>query len=71
MGSRSSGTPLYLQLVSQYGAGGHRQELPIVAVSTRMRLFGPVVPPDGRDLLFRRKHSARGLTWVDALLVAC
>nr|MDQ5827982.1 hypothetical protein [Chloroflexota bacterium] len=32
---------------SQYGAWGHRQELSIVAVSTRTRLFGPVVPPDG------------------------
>jgi transposase len=33
---------------SQYGVGGHRQELSIVAVSTRTRFFGPVVPPDGR-----------------------
>ncbi len=36
------------ELVDQYGAGGHRQELSIVAVSTRVRLLSPVVPPDGR-----------------------
>ena len=32
---------------SQDGVGDHRQELSIVAVSTRTRLFGPVVPPEG------------------------
>ena len=31
--------------------GDHRQELSIVASSTRVRLFSPVVPPDGRELL--------------------
>jgi hypothetical protein len=33
---------------SQDGVGDYRQELSIVAVSTRTRLFGPVVPPGGR-----------------------
>jgi hypothetical protein len=37
------------ELVSQDGVGDHRQELSIVAVSTRTRLFGPVVPPDGAE----------------------
>jgi hypothetical protein len=36
-----------LKLVDQDGAGDHRQELSIVAVSTRVRLLSPVVPPDG------------------------
>jgi hypothetical protein len=35
------------ELVDQDGVGGHRQELSIVAVSTRVRLLSPVVPPDG------------------------
>jgi hypothetical protein len=36
------------ELVDQDGVGDHRQELSIVAVSTRVRLLSPVVPPDGR-----------------------
>src|SRR5664280_2855866 len=35
------------ELVSQDGSGDHRQELSIVASSTRVRLLSPVVPPDG------------------------
>jgi hypothetical protein len=58
MGSRPSGTPIITvmpsELVGEDGAGNHRQELSIVAVSTRVRLLSPVVPPDGRDLLLRR-----------------
>jgi hypothetical protein len=38
-----------LKLVDQDGVGDHRQELSIVAVSTRVRLLSPVVPPDGRE----------------------
>ncbi len=41
-------TVMLLRSWSQDGVGGRRQELSIVAVSTRTRLFGPVVPPDGR-----------------------
>jgi hypothetical protein len=40
------------ELVDQYGAGGHRQELSIVASSTRVRLLSPVVPSDGVTWLF-------------------
>src|SRR5437588_1869540 len=36
-----------VELVDQDGAGDHRQELSIVAESTRVRLLSPVVPPDG------------------------
>ena len=39
------------ELVDQDGVRGHRQELSIVAVSTRVRLLSHVAPPDGRDLL--------------------
>jgi hypothetical protein len=48
------------ELVDQDGAGGHRQELSIVAVSTRVRLLSPVAPPDGRDLVLRRLGRVRG-----------
>jgi hypothetical protein len=40
-------TVMPLELVDQDGVGGHRQELSIVVVSTRVRLLSPVVPPEG------------------------
>jgi hypothetical protein len=48
------------ELVDQDGAGGHRQELSIVAVSTRVRFLSPVVPPDGREVSVTGLGRVRG-----------